>query len=323
MTESAHLEQAAEWFDRLNELNEQEKEALSRWLSVPEHQRAFQRIATAMGHPELVSASVQLTAKPRRVEENKAIRGNVYFWMATAASLVLVSLLAFVWSPTEDGSSQPSQTVTVAMSQQLALSSKTAQTASTVLLDGSVVYLNGDSVVAVNHNAQWRDVRLEKGQAYFDVSHEPSRPFVVHVDDTRVQVVGTAFDIDRLTNKTVISVYDGVVKVMADKTLMLVKGEGVVLKNGKWHRTFRLSHSQLPAWRSGWLDVENEPLAVVLERLGRYLEKPVKMVGIEQVLLSGRFNLNEPEQSLKLLTSANGLVLQDNGGQFVISTALQ
>lgn len=323
MTESAHLEQAAEWFDRLNELDEEEKQAFSLWLSTPEHQQAFQRVATAMGQPELASASQQVAAKNREFSTHKVKRSGVPLWLATAASLLIVSFLAFWFVPFDGDESQPSQSTEFALTQQLGLSSNVAQMASKVLRDGSVVYLNGNSEVAVNHDAQWRNVRLTKGQAYFDVSHEPSRPFVVQVDDIRVQVVGTAFDIDRLADKTTISVYDGVVKVMADKTLMLVKGEGVELKNGNWSRTFRLPHSQLPAWRSGWLDVENESMPAVLERLGRHLDKPVTAEGVEQVLLSGRFNLQKPEQSLKLLASANGLMFQDDGRQFVISAASQ
>ncbi len=237
--------------------------------------------------------------------------------MAVATTLV-------VWLGLQHNqSAQPAAPVLVAGAQAQTLSVETTagEPESAVLRDGSVVYLNGNSALQVNHTAALREVSLTRGQAYFDVAHAPDRPFVINVDSTRVQVVGTAFDIDKLAHQTVIRVYEGVVRVFADKSLTLVKGEGVVLEDGNWHRTFRIDDSQLPEWRSGWLDVDNQPVSVVAEQLSRYLPKPVNVEGNSGRLIAGRFNLNDAAKSLRLLAAADGMTLDEKDDTYILTVA--
>ena len=76
----------------------------------------------------------------------------------------------------------------------------------------------------------------------------------------------------------------------------------------------------LPSWRSGWLEADDLPLAQVVEKLQRYLPKPVALSSSElaAIPIVGRFSLDDPQQALALLASAHQLRLLDESNQFVL-----
>ena len=59
------LEEAADWFDRIDELSEKEQRDFANWLAVEENKAAFRKIATAMGQPELAARSIALSRAMR------------------------------------------------------------------------------------------------------------------------------------------------------------------------------------------------------------------------------------------------------------------
>ena len=61
------------------------------------------------------------------------------------------------------------------------------------LPDGSMIALNTDSQLEVTYGENYRDVRLLKGEALFEVTRDPARPFIVDAGIRRVEAVGTAF----------------------------------------------------------------------------------------------------------------------------------
>ena len=61
------------------------------------------------------------------------------------------------------------------------------------LADGSVIQLNTDSQIQVDYSDNSRKIRLLRGEAHFDVSHNPDWPFEVYADQGMVKAVGTAF----------------------------------------------------------------------------------------------------------------------------------
>lgn len=65
-----------------------------------------------------------------------------------------------------------------------------------VLPDGTQVWINSGSKLTYdeNLNGKFREVMLD-GEAYFDVVHDPSRPFIVHTSDIDIHVLGTVFNV--------------------------------------------------------------------------------------------------------------------------------
>jgi len=63
------------------------------------------------------------------------------------------------------------------------------------LADGSVVQLNTDTRIDIDYDDNQRQIFLRQGEAFFQVAHNPDRPFMVHVNDKTIRAVGTAFAI--------------------------------------------------------------------------------------------------------------------------------
>lgn len=84
-----------------------------------------------------------------------------------------------------------------------------------VLPDGSKVTLNRNS--ALDYNKSWlsvdRSVRMEKGEAYFEVKRDAKHPFVIQSGNTKITVLGTSFHVRHDGSQTQVIVNSGVVNV--------------------------------------------------------------------------------------------------------------
>ncbi len=84
-----------------------------------------------------------------------------------------------------------------------------------VLEDGSVVELNRDTEIQINYTASERRVRLVHGEAYFTVSRNPARPFIVTAGELDVHAVGTAFSVLMGEESVKVLVTEGHVKLLS------------------------------------------------------------------------------------------------------------
>jgi len=140
------------------------------------------------------------------------------------------------------------------------------------LADGSMLRLNGATRIDVRLAADRRDVRLVAGEAFFDVAHDPARPFIVHAGASEARVLGTAFDVNLMHDQVGLSVYRGAVRFGMDR-----HGEdGVVVKAG-FRSRFRAGAARPPVpfapeaqdWRNGWLDTDGMELGDLVDTLNR------------------------------------------------------
>lgn len=162
------------------------------------------------------------------------------------------------------------------------------------LQDGSVLELNTDTDVKVRFTRGERQVVVTRGEASFDVEHDPTRPFCVYVSNARVQAVGTAFSVRLHANQRIdLTVTEGVVgvervsplervlrgttwsKPSADPTL--VRAVRVVTDVGGKFSTSTPSREELAArqsWRTGKVALFGTPLAEAVEEFNRYNKSP-------------------------------------------------
>src|SRR3546814_3917007 len=82
------------------------------------------------------------------------------------------------------------------------------------LADGSTVSLDAASEVRVAYSERARELALVRGQARFDVAHDPRRPFAVQARDQRVVATGTAFNVDLFGPQVLITLIEGHVQVL-------------------------------------------------------------------------------------------------------------
>ncbi|WP_114937707.1 FecR family protein [Mucilaginibacter endophyticus] len=139
-----------------------------------------------------------------------------------------------------------------------------------ILSDGSLITMNKNSVLHYpdKFTGDTREISL-KGEAFFDVAHDKSKPFMIHVNDVVVKVVGTSFNIKATGPNTEVIVETGVVQVIQQEIVVKLKPkEKASVQNGRmqkgnsqdelynYYRTQKFVANKTPLWRL--VDVLNE-----------------------------------------------------------------
>lgn len=156
---------------------------------------------------------------------------------------------------------------------------------SSVLPDGSAVELGARTSVAVEFNSQRRSLQLSPGEAFFKVQPDANRPFSVRAGSLEVTAVGTAFDVNHQSGRTLVTVQEGVVSVRmvglfqaADASVWrVVAGHQLIYSEGDGTTTLSsVDTSTVLAWREGRLEYTRTPLRVVLADVNRYGHHPIE-----------------------------------------------
>ena len=102
------------------------------------------------------------------------------------------------------------------------------------LPDGSSLTLNKNAIISYAGNFKSnRQLKMEKGEVFFEVMKDKNHPFVIDIDQVSVAVVGTSFNIKKLKNNTQINVESGIVKVsLGADEITLFKGEQILIEEG-------------------------------------------------------------------------------------------
>lgn len=155
------------------------------------------------------------------------------------------------------------------------------------LSDGSSITLGGDTLLTVALSPKRRSVILLKGQAWFQVAHDPNWPFIVAAGDGTIRAVGTAFVVTRDSNRVVVAVTEGTVEVSARQSvpgvahgnlarpslsnIRVSRGEELILgDNGRMSPIRPTDTHAATAWTSGRLTFDDQPLRYVVEAINRY-----------------------------------------------------
>jgi transmembrane sensor len=152
------------------------------------------------------------------------------------------------------------------------------------LNDGSRVTLNTGSRIDVEYEPQTRIVRLESGEALFEVAKDPQRPFVVQAGNIRVRAVGTAFLVRRRSDEDVdVTVTKGTVDVWyetqrPESTVRLKAGTATSLSGKTIAPPQALTALQIERaidWKSGIVDLGGRTLGEAAAEINRYNRRPV------------------------------------------------
>jgi ferric-dicitrate binding protein FerR (iron transport regulator) len=183
-----------------------------------------------------------------------------------------------------------------------------------VLSDGTEVWLNNMSVLVTVEPFESDNRRVKLiGEAYFDVTHNAEKPFVVETFGLRTEVLGTSFNLNaypRLKHKE-IALYEGSVKISADenpgKSLLINPGEKVRVSDNNSKFYISEIDSKKPAvWRAGILEFRNEEFFEIARKLERKFNTRIFIASQKtgELRFTAEFE-NEPlEKILKLLNEA-------------------
>lgn len=319
--------EAATWFEAVNrgELPAAQAEAFRVWLRAdPAHAEAFRSIEQTWRDLALlddaanwVGAAADSYAQPP-AERTDGWRRRAA-WLPALAACLVVAVAILTLAPWRTPAAAP-----LVQSFDTAV----AQTRSIDLDDGSRVMLGAESAIDVAYAAGARNVVLKQGVAYFDVTPDAGRPFVVRAAGTEVTVVGTAFETWLGPDGARVSVGRGKVRVGQaggdgrSPVRLLTAGDQVVSDlAGVPGEVHRFDPRETLAWRNGRFIYSDVPLRTVIADINRYRFAKVEIedAGLAALQVTAAFNTGETESFLDGLAEAEGLRIEDRDGRAVLS----
>lgn len=172
------------------------------------------------------------------------------------------------------------------------------------LQDTSIANINSGSKLEISFTQQQRRINLSKGEAWFEVAKDASKPFIVEAGDARIRAVGTAFAVRRLATGSEVLVTEGTVEVWSkDGTAqrrLVTAGEHAFLA----HDAAVIPVARQPdevtrklAWREGKLVLARQTLGEAVADFNRYSPRTIVIVdpALRDKRLVGQYQLDAPE----------------------------
>ncbi len=221
-----------------------------------------------------------------------------YTWYSRAAAILVFPLLLLaIWGITRQKLISGTEMVTQEITVPMGIRSRI------VLPDSTRVWLNSGSSIRYRipfvHGK--REVSVS-GEAYFEVTHDQSNPFSVQTGRSKVEVLGTSFNIKAYDEEPDVEVVliEGKLRFMADveaEDVVLSPGERAVFEKDKGIKVSREPVEKYAAWRFGKLVFDETPMEDVSRDLERWFG--VKVILTDSRLSSYRFTTTFENQSLQ------------------------
>uniref|UniRef100_B0T3U4 Anti-FecI sigma factor, FecR n=1 Tax=Caulobacter sp. (strain K31) TaxID=366602 RepID=B0T3U4_CAUSK len=172
------------------------------------------------------------------------------------------------------------------------------------MADGSVAAINTDSAIEVAMRQRLRAVRLDRGEAWFEVAKDAARPFVVESGPVRARAVGTAFSVRRRETGSDILVTEGVVEVWVKDGKIpprrISAGQRVFADNTLGILTPpepEVDLNRQLAWRDGQIVLDGQTLAEAAAEFNRYNKRKIEIADLRlaDARFVGWFRTSDPE----------------------------
>lgn len=337
--------QACRWVARIDAgpLDAQARAELQAWLAEdPQHARLLDT------HALLWSAAGKAAFSPVApgLGLGRGLRPSGWRWgsgaltgfaglagFAGMAAAAVLTLWALLLVPRADGDP--------ALPAALSLSTAVGDHRQLALEDGSSMHLNTASAARVAFSPRHRRVVLDRGEGFFDVAKDRSRPFEVVVGRTTVRALGTRFQVRRLADDRVeVTVFEGLVEVLKApaqpdaqaapasvlrQPLRVSAGQlateelaQVVIRN-----LSAMALEQRLAWQKDRIVFDATPLAQAVEQVNRYAPHPLRLAdpALHAVTVSGSFSTQDIPVFLRSLEKGFGLHVEQGPEAVLISAA--
>jgi len=304
-------EQLAKFF--AGETNPQEREEILKWRS-----------ESAQNAQDFMHAKEAWLAIEAPISANEAMLSSILdekpaprivgwpVYLKYAAAIVLLAMITALWY----FNSAPD-------APELYVFNGSVQT----LEDGTVVSLKEDATLEVlSFSSDMRKVRVV-GKAFFEVTHDANRPFVVVTNDATVQVLGTSFQVNADSESTEVSVESGLVSMALNDgqggmvSTKLSKGD--LGKTGKGIDGIlkrRISDKNYLAWKNGVLQFDRAGAAEVIVALKDAYGVDVSMDAKQlNCRLTAQFNKKTLEEVIQLISATFNWQYQIDKDKVVLS----
>lgn len=344
-------EQAADWFvaNRAGGLTADEKARFDAWLKArPENVEEYLGVAVigrdlrkACEDPELspdallkrARAEDSAAAAERRAATRPTQMRRWQFAAACIAALGVVSVGGVLWRDWQAIRTPAPVAVTT-----MHFETRHGEQLRRRLADDSVLELNTDTAVTVTYSEKERRLVIERGQAGFEVAHNPQRPFRVFGGSAQIVAVGTKFDVYVQHDVTVVTVIEGKVAVglspllptsgmetRSNRSVSLVQvgaNQQVRVSEDAWPATpMAVDAQRTTAWLRRQIVFEHEPLERVAAEFNRYAPTPIEILtpALRNLQVSGVFATDDPESFIAFLRTLDGVRVEVSTSRIRVS----
>jgi transmembrane sensor len=313
-------EEVTRWLALLERgLRGDEGARLREWLKNKAHRTEIIEAARLWHGPDVVAVISGLVPKAELVVRKPEFRrrfNTILGWSTLAIILVLGvgSMTGFVKLPIDESRLLSAHGI---------YATSIGERRDITLTDNTVVTLNTGSKLSVEYSTGAREVYLARGEAAFQVTSDPARPFIVRAGMRRFQATGTRFNVRVLSPElTELTVTDGTVKVMdapprlpetpAQRRATLLYGETTVqaLETAQVEPGFQsvspIDASEAEArlaWQRGLIVFEDEALQDALLEVDRYTTTKFVLADekVRHVRIGGSFRTGDVDGLLSSL----------------------
>lgn len=256
----------------------------------------------------------ELYSKARETE--RAMHGFVPFrsfvpWVLAAACVLLAVVAMYVFRP---------EPIT-------RLVSSSESKGYFTLPDGSSVWLNKGSSLTFKGDldGRIRNVSLD-GEAFFDVSHDSGRPFIVHGKDMDITVTGTRFTVTSYPELSgAVYLEEGSVTVKGDAfpETLLAPGQGIVFDDNtlSWKKVPIVAKDHT-CWTQERLVFTNTPLSDIFTSLEHWYHISLDCSDkafLEKTRISMTVRQETPDNVLESIALLTGISYsREEGNRFII-----
>lgn len=214
-----------------------------------------------------------------------------------------------------------------------------------LLGDGTRLSLNTDTQVRVEIGSDLRSVRVESGEAIFEVAKDPFRPFVVRVADSEVRAIGTVFAVrlpgrstERRDEPVAVTLIEGQIsvrpvvgdagqEVASAKPVTMQAGDRMLLVSNRGglrapaiERLDRPHLDRLVAWKRGEVVFDNISLPEAVAEMNRYTRTPMVLVGDASALrVSGLYQTSDSPAFARAVAALHGLQVHERAGRLELA----
>lgn len=296
-------DQAIEWVARMDrgEWSAESENALQAWLAADPRRQGIllqvQATWTALERPtpgpSIVTGSVDQTAEASEVDGHWLTRRRALVGGGAALAASLIGGVALRGRAT-------------------VLKTGIGEIRRVPLADGSIAAINTQSEIDVAFADDRRDLKLTKGEAWFQVAHNPRRPFTVQAGSVHVRAVGTAFSVRRRERGAEIIVTEGTVDIWSEGTTgvrsRLKAGQAAYLDGLTLteREADAASADHTLAWRSGRIELVNERLQDAIAEFNRYNQRQLVLADerLSERRLDGYFRTDDLEAFARAVEGA-------------------
>jgi len=213
-----------------------------------------------------------------------------------------------------------------------------------LLEDGSRVLLNTDTRLRVDLGATQRTVNVSRGEAFFEVATDASRPFVVRVAGSEVVAVGTAFSVryapgSRAGDQLTVTLVEGKVDVRPagrhpdaiapSRPVVMNAGDRLLLDRpprapaaAVVARVDRPNVELALAWKRSEAVFDNTPLADAVAEMNRYNRTPIVLLdglASADLRVSGLYRTSDSAEFASAVAALHGLTLRSEAGRLELT----